>query len=235
MLCLQLIGVALGSRFLIAVCHALLLGCAGQSILTLVHLRRAHHLFPIRSYLPGLIDTLEDTDGAVRECARQSIVELFTGPGVTDAARADLKKELTKKGVRKTIVDSVLSKVLSAGSGGASTPATMSEAGSENGDAGHKEYVPPSIALMNRRPGTSAGPGSSATVSGLPRTMSQGSVKDFARPSSRAGVTSPPPTDGASGAGSGATDVKPVYVSLSTRPYFQGDRAVSVVQDCVRP
>ncbi|KAI0959785.1 hypothetical protein AcW1_004513 [Taiwanofungus camphoratus] len=184
-----------------------------QSILTLVHLRRAHHLFPIRSYLPGLIDTLEDTDGAVRECARQSIVELFTGPGVTDAARADLKKELTKKGVRKTIVDSVLSKVLSAGSGGASTPATMSEAGSENGDAGHKEYVPPSIALMNRRPGTSAGPGSSATVSGLPRTMSQGSVKDFARPSSRAGVTSPPPTDGASGAGSGATDVKPVYIA----------------------
>ena len=98
-----------------------------QAILTLVHIRRTHHLFPLRPYLPHLIDALEDTDPAVRECARQSVVELFTGPGATDAARADLKKEMTKKGVRKTIVDGVLSKVLS-GSAGTSTPATMSEA-----------------------------------------------------------------------------------------------------------
>ncbi|OBZ76525.1 Protein STU1 [Grifola frondosa] len=65
---------------------------------------------PIRPYLPALVEALEDTDGTVRECARVSVVELFTGPGVTDAARADLKKELTKKGVRKTIVDGVLSR-----------------------------------------------------------------------------------------------------------------------------
>ena len=68
-----------------------------QAILTLVHIRRVHHLFPLRPYLPHLVDALEDTDSTVRECARQSVVELFTGPGVTDTARADLKKEMAKK------------------------------------------------------------------------------------------------------------------------------------------
>jgi len=159
------------------------------------------------------VEALEDTDGAVRECARQSIVELFTGPGVTDAARADLKKEMARKGVRKGIVDGVLAKVLA---GGASTPGTMSEAGSENGDLAQKEYVPPSIALMNRRPGpavgTSAGTGA-AGVSGLPRTTSQGSVRDIPRPASRAAVVSPPPTESTSGAGSQVADVRPVYIA----------------------
>ncbi|KII95772.1 hypothetical protein PLICRDRAFT_48721 [Plicaturopsis crispa FD-325 SS-3] len=171
-----------------------------QSILTLVHIRRAHHLFPIRPYLPQLVDALEDTDAHVRECARQSVVELFTGPGVSDAARADLKKEMTKKGVRKTIVDGVLSKVLA----GASYP--QSE-GSENGDAaGPKAYVPPSLALQGRRPtgGTNAG--------GIARTVSHGSVRDLSRPASRAAGSPPmPPPPETSG-----PDVRPVYIA-STR------------------
>ena len=171
-----------------------------------MHLRRAHHLFPIRPYLPALVEALEDTDGTVRECARQSVVELFTGPGVTDAARADLKKEMTKKGVRKTIVDSVLLRVLAGGSGGASTPGTMSDAGSENGDTGHKEYVPPSIALMNRRPAQGA-------VAGLPRSMGQSSVANAPRPASRSAMVSPPPADSPTAASAGSADVKPVYVS----------------------
>ncbi|CCM02847.1 uncharacterized protein FIBRA_04959 [Fibroporia radiculosa] len=181
--------------------------------MTLVHLRRAHHLFPIRPYLPALVEALEDTDGAVRECARQSVVELFTGPGVTDAARADLKKEMTKKGVRKGIVDGVLAKVLAGGGGGASTPGTLSEAGSENGDAGPKEYVPPSIALMNRRPGQSAGTLTTGAAGALPRAVSQGSVKDMARPSSRAAVVSPPLAESVGAGGGSAPDVKPVYIA----------------------
>ncbi|RDX53151.1 hypothetical protein OH76DRAFT_76865 [Lentinus brumalis] len=183
-----------------------------QSMLVLVHIRRAHHLFPIRPYLPLLVDALEDTDGNVRECARQSVVELFTGPGVTDMARADLKKELTKKGVRKTIVDGVLSKVL-AGGGGSSTPPTMSEAGSENGDivGAAKEYVPPSIALMNKRPGpavTGAAPSSSTSRS---RIVSQGS-REIPRPASRAAAMSP---TGEGPSTAGGSDVKPVYIASS--------------------
>ncbi|KAI0721862.1 clasp N terminal-domain-containing protein [Cerioporus squamosus] len=174
-----------------------------QSMLVLVHIRRAHHLFPIRPYLPHLVDALEDTDGNVRECARQSVVELFTGPG------------LTKKGVRKTIVDGVLSKVL-AGGGGSSTPPTMSEAGSENGDiAGAvKEYVPPSIALMGKRPGptvTGAAPTSSTSRS---RIASQSS-REIPRPASRAAAMSPTGEGPSTAAGTAGSDVKPVYIASS--------------------
>ena len=174
-----------------------------------MHIRRVHHLFPIRPYLPHLVDALEDTDGTVRECARQSVVELFTGPGVTDMARADLKKEMAKKGVRKTIVDGVFSKVLAAG-GPASTPASMSENGSENGDAAGgtpKEYVPPSIALMNRRPA----PAVSHSSGMVSRTTSHGNVREIPRPASRAAAMSPT-GEGPSFPGGGA-DVKAVSVS----------------------
>ncbi|CAA7260161.1 unnamed protein product [Cyclocybe aegerita] len=177
-----------------------------QSILTLVHIRRAHHLFPIRPYLSLLVDCLEDTDAHVRDCARQSIIELFSGPGVTDAARADLKKEMTKKGVRKAIVDGVLAKLL----GGA----PQKNEGSENDDVpgGKKEYVPPSLALQGKRPRvasqtqshSNAGP--STTIA---RSVSQPSV--LSRPASRAAMVSPPPqTPTAEG-----VDVEPVYIASS--------------------
>ena len=121
-----------------------------------MHIRRVHHLFPIRPYLTFLVATLEDMDGNVRDCARQSVVELFTGPAVTDAARSDLKKEMAKKNVRKAIVEGVLSQIVAGG--GPASP-TLNEGGSENGDGGKgagapAPYVPPSVALMNKRPGT---------------------------------------------------------------------------------
>ena len=143
----------------------------------------------------------------MRECARQSVVELFTGPGVTDAARADLKKEMAKKGVRKAIADGVLARVL-AGASGPGTPAAGSEGGSsENGDHGAaaREYVPPSIALMNqaRRPGAAS------------RAVSQSHVRELPRPLSRAAAVSPT-GEGPSTPAAGSSDVKPVYVSGSS-------------------
>ena len=158
-----------------------------------MHIRRHHHLFPLRPYLPQLVDALEDTDSNVRDCARQSIVELFTGPGVTDAARADLKKELTKKGVRKSIMDSILAQVLA---GAAGTPEGGS---SENGDQA-KEYVPPSIALMSqtKRPAAS-------------RVVSHSSTREVPRPVSRAAAMSP--TGEGPSTPAGGSDVKAVYVS----------------------
>lgn len=130
-----------------------------------------------------MIDCLEDTDPHVRECARHSIVELFSGPGVTDAARADLKKELMKKGVRKTIVDGVLSKLLAGAVG--SNP--QSQEGSENGEgtntSKNKEYIPPSVALAKKP----------QVIGGLARTVSLSSFKELQRPASRAAMASPPP------------------------------------------
>jgi CLIP-associating protein 1/2 len=131
------------------------------------------------------------------------VVELFTGPGVSDGARADLKKEMTKKGVRKTIVDGVLSKLLSGPVG------TQSGEGSENGDATGskpKEYMPPSLTLQGRKPTVGSG-------SGISRTVSYGSVKDISRPASRAALVPSVPSTPTSE----NTEIQPVYVGSICR------------------
>lgn len=142
-------------------------------------------------------------------------MELFTGPGVTDAARADLKKEMTKKGVRKNIVDNVLAKLVA---GGANGSGGVQSDGSENGDTGvsansagaKKEYIPPSLALQGRKP--TGGSGASNGASGMSRTVSQGNVRELSRPASRTATVSPslPPTP----TDNSGNDVHPVYVSL---------------------
>ncbi|KAJ3790562.1 clasp N terminal-domain-containing protein [Lentinula aff. detonsa] len=169
-----------------------------QCILALVLIRRQHHMFPLRPYLPLLVDCLEDTDAHVRDCARQSIIELFSGPSVTDAARADLKKEMAKKGVRKTIVDGVLSKLLSGGNGVDGGP--QSPSGSENGDAKSGGYLPPSLALQGRKASGAPAP--------LPRSLSQSGIS---RPPSRAAAldSSIPPTPTTEA----PSEVKPVYIA----------------------
>lgn len=180
-----------------------------QSIMVLVSIRRTHSQFPIRPYLSLLVDCLEDTDAHVRDCARISVVELFTGPGVTDAARADLKKEMTKKGVRKTIMDSVLSKLLGTSVG--SNP--QSREGSENGDAitAKKEYIPPSLMLQGKRsrvPSQSSTP----TTTVPSRSVSHsGPVKELSRPTSRASTATPPLVTAASS--SDSAEIQTVFVS----------------------
>ncbi|KAG6880057.1 hypothetical protein C0992_006869 [Termitomyces sp. T32_za158] len=198
-----------------------------QSILTLVHIRRAHHQFPIRPYLSLLVDCLEDTDAHVRDCARQSVIELFTGPGVTDGARADLKKELTKKGVRKTIVEGVLSKLL----GASANSNTHYHEGSEGGDASNmkpKEYIPPSLMLQGQRP-TARG------QTGVTRAVSQGSMKDIPRPSSRA-ATSPPligPTVPQTPTNESA-DIQPVYGKETEHNWAAREQAILRVRGMLK-
>lgn len=170
-----------------------------QSILTLVDIRRAHHLFPIRPYLPILVGTLEDSDSTVRETAKTSVVVLFTGPGVSDAARADLKRELAKKGVRKTIVDNLLAKVLGSNNTGAAAGEGIEAADVPRSQVTAKEYIPPSLALQAQN----AAGGSDPVV----RMASYGSVKEPSRPASRSAMTSPPPSGGDTTA-----NVQAVYV-----------------------
>ncbi|KAJ3909224.1 clasp N terminal-domain-containing protein [Lentinula edodes] len=168
-----------------------------QSILTLVQIRRQHHMFPLRPYLPLLVDCLEDTDAHVRDCARQSVIELFSGPSVTDAARADLKKEMSKKGVRKTIVDGVLSKILN-GNGADSNP--QSPSGSESGDSKPVSYVPPSLALQGRKASGAPTPlAPSLSQSGIIRPPSRAAALDSSMP--------PTPTTEV------PSEVKPVYIA----------------------
>jgi CLIP-associating protein 1/2 len=178
--------------------------------LTLVHIRRAHSHFPIRPYLPQLVAALEDGDAHVRDCARPSVIELFTGPGVSDAARADLKKEMSKKGVRKTIVDGVLSKLITTNT--AVTGGLPSD-GSDNGDvpstSGPKStgYIPPSLRLQNQKQ-TAEAANATAGPSGVSRTASTTGAKGASRPASRAAMVEPPTPGGEN------VDVKPVYVSF---------------------
>jgi CLIP-associating protein 1/2 len=148
-----------------------------------------------------LVGVLEDSDSTVRETAKTSVVILFTGPGVSDGARADLKRELTKKGVRKTIVDAVLSKVLgSDNSSAATTDAPQSQAATK------KEYVPPSLALQAQKAigGSDFPAPGPSTVS---RSASHSNVKELSRPASRAAVTPPVPSGGDTTA-----NVQAVYV-----------------------
>lgn len=167
----------------------------------LAALRRAHHAFPLRPFLGPLVDALEDGDSNVRTQAQAAVIELFTGPGVTDAARADLKKEMAKKNVRRAIVESVTAKLLAAGAGGggSTTPAALSENGSENGDGA---YVPPSTSLLHKTP---------ALGKSMSRSVS-GNMDKLSRPASRAAAISPLPGDPAA---SSASDVKAVYVSVA--------------------
>lgn len=171
-----------------------------------MHIRRTHHLFPVRPYVSLLVDTLEDTDGNVRACASPSVIELFTGPGVTDAARSDLKKELTKKGVRKAMVENIQSQLMhSSRAAGTSTPQSEGSAGSGEPK---KEYIPPSMMLQQgRRPTVGA---ASGATPGITRAVSQGNVREIPRPPSRAAVVSPPLSSQPSS--EAASTVEPAFV-----------------------
>ncbi|KAL4081701.1 clasp N terminal-domain-containing protein [Scleroderma yunnanense] len=183
-----------------------------QSILVLVHIRRTHTPFPIRPFLSLLVDALEDTDSNVRACAMPAVIELFTGPNVTDAARADLKKEMTKKNVRKAIVDNVLSKLMtSSRSTRANTPQSET---SDSAEPSRKGYIPPSLMLQNRRPTVTVGSNESSVTAPISRSVSHGSAKDPPRPASRAAMAVSPTTSQPS-SDTGSPLIEPAYIASS--------------------
>lgn len=164
---------------------------------------------------------MEDNDAKVRDCAKQSVIELFTGPAVTDAARADLKKELTSKSVRKGIAESVLNEVAARASVATALPPTKSDA--------PKEYVPPSVALMAGKNGPS-GP----EVRPISRVAS-GTMPT--RPASRAVASSTSVTSGGRStpiAEVSSAEVKIVYVSHSAHYFtcrFHADHTFKIASD----
>jgi CLIP-associating protein 1/2 len=75
-------------------------------------LRHANPAFPLKPFVPPLVHCLQDTDGTVRDCARRSIIEIFKATSVTDAARADLKREMERQSVKKGVAEDVLGAVI---------------------------------------------------------------------------------------------------------------------------
>ncbi|KFY27314.1 hypothetical protein V493_03571, partial [Pseudogymnoascus sp. VKM F-4281 (FW-2241)] len=62
-----------------------------------------------RSFVPNLMELLEDADGMVRDCARNTVIELFKN--APNAAKSDLKKQLKAFNVRSTIVSAITSQL----------------------------------------------------------------------------------------------------------------------------
>ncbi|KAL1915537.1 uncharacterized protein VTP21DRAFT_6661 [Calcarisporiella thermophila] len=80
-----------------------------QICLLLVGLFRDYAEFPLRPWMPHLVDLLEDPDGAVREVSKDAILSMFiTAPS---HAKYDLKRQLEKSKIRQTIAESIMEKV----------------------------------------------------------------------------------------------------------------------------
>lgn len=96
-----------------------------QCLLYLVDLRTQYPSLPLRAYTLPLLNLLEDSDGSIRDQAKDAVVRLFADPAVSDGARTQLKTQLSapKNGVRKTTVDAILSRLASSQSHAASTTA----------------------------------------------------------------------------------------------------------------
>ncbi|KAK5017541.1 suppressor of tub2 mutation, partial [Cryomyces antarcticus] len=62
-----------------------------------------------KSFVPHMVACLEDSDGAVRDAARTSVVELFRK--LPDRAKADLQRQLNSHSVRKSIVAQITSQL----------------------------------------------------------------------------------------------------------------------------
>lgn len=113
---------------------------------------------------------------------------MFSGPGVSDAARSDLKNEMTKKKVRKAIVDGVLAKLM--GTGAESSQGDYS--GSES-DVSKSRPLPTSVASTRK------------VSRELPRGNGQSSLQ---------AMGSELPSESAPSAAGAPAIVKPVFVRL---------------------
>lgn len=93
---------------------------------------------PLRPFTPLLLPLLADADPHVRAAALDSTIRIFTDLAVSDAARADLKKEMQRIGVAPKLQDQILAQVLGGGSqfhdrspssgGGSSSPSSVTTA-----------------------------------------------------------------------------------------------------------
>ncbi|CAE7123154.1 unnamed protein product [Rhizoctonia solani] len=208
-----------------------------QSIQCLATIRETHPKFPLRPYVTLSVELLEDGDGSVRDAARTAVISLFSAPGITEAARTDLKNEMSKRGVRKTITDAVLNKIAAA-----SGLPGKNIAGSDSGMGTDVEVLSRPGTSMGRRP---VGTPIARTVS---ITSATGSANGVERPLSRQEETSKPPSSSVTisippgpsvdvksadgtGASASSTDIPSVFIASGRDlenemekmlPFFQG-------------
>ncbi|KAK0745175.1 clasp N terminal-domain-containing protein [Apiosordaria backusii] len=75
---------------------------------------------PFRSYVPSLMDLLEDADSTVRETAKTTVIELFRN--APNTAKSDLKRQLKNCKVRPAIEQAIVKELIPTSSAQASQP-----------------------------------------------------------------------------------------------------------------
>ncbi|KAJ1580284.1 hypothetical protein NDA11_003022 [Ustilago hordei] len=162
-----------------------------QTVLLMPILRENCEKYPVRPLLPTMVDLLSDADATVREGARSTLVALFSS--AAPAAKADLKKELEKKAVRKQTADGILREVLGVPSA-AVTPASV------------LSPPAPTSSVLTSRNRTASSYGEADTPSSSSRPApSTGTVRD---------APAAAPTASASAAATAAADnIRPVYIA----------------------
>lgn len=123
-----------------------------QSLQWLIQMYRTVPGFSFRSYTPYLMKMLEDADATVRETAKDVVVELFKN--APDHAKADLKKELTRAGVRKAIATHIVSNLGLPGGGDLEPRAGAKTPHQEEDESGKAPSVAAGPSFMSTLPGT---------------------------------------------------------------------------------
>ncbi|KDN53299.1 hypothetical protein K437DRAFT_271807 [Tilletiaria anomala UBC 951] len=80
-----------------------------QALIVLASIRDRAPSLHIKPLLSSLVEMLQDSDPRVREHARDSIISIFRPANA--AAKADLNGELEGQGIRKQLVDKIISEV----------------------------------------------------------------------------------------------------------------------------
>ncbi|PWN25778.1 hypothetical protein BDZ90DRAFT_281172 [Jaminaea rosea] len=134
-----------------------------QSCRLLASLRSYSTKFPIKPFLPTLVDLLGDADSACREASRATLVALFLSASA--AAKADLKREMEAKGVRKPLAEGILRDVI----GGQADASPLSHP--EQPTTSSKTAVPASTSTAASIPAATASPVYLASRGDLERTV----------------------------------------------------------------
>ncbi|KAK4662842.1 suppressor of tub2 mutation [Podospora pseudopauciseta] len=80
---------------------------------------------PFRSYVPSLMDLLEDADATVRDTAKTTVIELFRN--APNTAKSDLKRQLKNCKVRPAIEQAIVKELIPTGSVSASQADSIDE------------------------------------------------------------------------------------------------------------
>ncbi|KAI1334822.1 ARM repeat-containing protein [Xylariaceae sp. FL0016] len=116
----------------------------------LLQMHKEHGL-QFRSYVPTLMELLEDADGMVREAAKTTVIDLFRD--APNAAKSDLKRQLKNFKVRPAIESAIVKELIPVG---AATRLQEAESRPASAMAGRPNLAASVSSISSERPTTPA-------------------------------------------------------------------------------